>query len=309
MHKQICLTVGTALVAVVATAAGAGGILSPLSGPGARPSAHAMADIPPDYLFLYRQAATDCPGLDWSIPAAIGKVETDHGRSTLPGVQSGANYAGARGPMQFLDSTFAQVTARHPLPESASHIPSPYNPRDAIHAAVTLLCDAGAREGHNLRQAIFAYNHADWYVGKVLSVAQSYRHESRGVPSTATLTAINYAIGQLRLPYVWGGNGPAAGDAGFDCSGLTKAAYAAAGIALPRTAQQQFDAGPRVADPSALAPGDLLFYGRTPNGIHHVGVYIGGGQMIDAPGRGKVIRIGPYRYPGDDYAGATRPAV
>ena len=60
---------------------------------------------------------------------------------------------------------------------------------------------------------------------------------------------------------MWGGNGPANGDVGFDCSGLTSAAYAAAGIALPRTAATQYLAGPHVHPDAALLPGDLLFYG------------------------------------------------
>ncbi|MFF4508919.1 NlpC/P60 family protein [Streptomyces sp. NPDC001401] len=309
MFKHALLAVGAVLLAVVVTAAGAGGMFSALGGQGTGPSAHAVADIPTDYLLLYQQASTTCPGLDWSIPAAIGKVETDHGRSTLPGVHSGANHAGARGPMQFLGPTFDQVIAKHPLPNSASHVPSPYNPRDAIYAAVALLCDAGARNKGDLRHAIFAYNHAKWYVAKVLTVAQSYRRSIPSVSSAAALQAVNYATGQLGLPYVWGGNGPAAGDVGFDCSGLTKEAYASAHIVLPRSAQQQFEAGPRVAGPSALSAGDLVFYGRSPSGIHHVGLYIGDGQMIDAPAPGKTIRIEPYRYPGDDYAGATRPAA
>lgn len=59
------------------------------------PSKSALADIPGNYLALYRAAATTCPRLDWTVLAAIGKIESDHGRSTLPGVHSGANYAGA----------------------------------------------------------------------------------------------------------------------------------------------------------------------------------------------------------------------
>jgi hypothetical protein len=78
--------------------AAAQGLLGALFGAGGSatvPSASATAEIPATYLALYRQAATTCPGLDWSILAAIGKVETDHGRSTLPGVHSGHNGAGA----------------------------------------------------------------------------------------------------------------------------------------------------------------------------------------------------------------------
>ena len=67
----------------------------------APPSAAARADIPSGYLTLYRTAARRCPGLSWSVLAAVGKVESDHGRSYLPGVRSGWNSAGAAGPMQF----------------------------------------------------------------------------------------------------------------------------------------------------------------------------------------------------------------
>ncbi len=62
------------------------------------------------------------------------------------------------------------------------------------------------------------------------------------------MTAIDFACGQRGLPYVWGGNGPDQSDAGFDCSGLTQAAFAAAGVHLPRTAHAQFHAGPNIPD-------------------------------------------------------------
>ncbi len=64
---------------------------------------------------------------------------------------------------------------------------------------------------------------------------------------------------------------------------------------------------PNVPAGQPLLPGDLVFYG-TPGNIHHVGLYIGNGLMIDAPDFGQVVKIEPYRYSGDDYAGATRPA-
>jgi cell wall-associated NlpC family hydrolase len=120
----------------------------------------------------------------------------------------------------------------------------------------------------------------------------------------AARTAIDYARAQIGLPYQWGGNGPP-GDAGFDCSGLTRAAYAAAGIHLPRTAQQQYDAGSRL--PADLAPGagDLVFFGADVNHITHVGLVVASGFMIDAPHAGGVVReeriwAGP--------AGFTRPS-
>lgn len=119
----------------------------------------------------------------------------------------------------------------------------------------------------------------------------------------AALIAINYACEQRGLPYMWGGNGPQ--DGGFDCSGLTTAAYRAAGINLPRTANTQFHAGPRVPDRQPLLPGDLVFYGNPNAEIHHVGLYIGGGLMINAPDFGQVVKI--ELYVRKDYAGATRP--
>ncbi|MFD8497294.1 NlpC/P60 family protein [Amycolatopsis sp. NPDC059657] len=311
--------VGAAALAVILLvplliAAGTSGAISAVLG-GGQPSAAAMADIPADYLALYQEAAGACPGLDWSILAAIGKVETDHGRLRAPGVTSGENFAGAGGPMQFLAGSFAGVLARHQIPPGGVNPPSRYNPHDAINAAAFYLCDNGVNRG-DLRAAIFAYNHADWYVKKVLDQASRYADaatigtgDCNAVAATnaAATAAINYACGQRGLPYVWGGNGPDGGHAGFDCSGLTKAAYAAAGVSLPRTAQTQFNAGPHVPAGQPLLPGDLVFYG-TPARIHHVGLYIGGGSMVDAPDFGQVVKIEPYRYKGDDYAGATRPS-
>jgi cell wall-associated NlpC family hydrolase len=104
--------------------------------------------------------------------------------------------------------------------------------------------------------------------------------------NSVALAAINFACGQRGLPYVWGGNG------GFDCSGLISAAYKAAGIALPRTADSQFRAGPHVPDGQPLLPGDLVFYGTTAH-IHHVGLYIGGGMIIDAPDSGRSCTSSP----------------
>lgn len=125
-------------------------------------------------------------------------------------------------------------------------------------------------------------------------------------PNPTALIAISYACRQLGLPYVWGGDGPSQGDAGFDCSGLTTAAYEAARITLPRTAHTQYAAGPPAAPP--LLPGDLVFYGTAAK-VHHVGLYIGSGLMIHAPTFGEPIQIAPYRWTGDDYLGTTRPAA
>ena len=114
---------------------------------------------------------------------------------------------------------------------------------------------------------------------------------------------VGIAMQYLGTPYVWGGASPG----GFDCSGLTKAAYDAGGIILPRTAHAQFHSGPRVPDGSSLLPGDLVFYG-TPASISHVALYLGNGKMIHAPTFGSPVQIDNYRHPNDTYVGATRPS-
>ncbi|WP_253779878.1 lysozyme family protein [Goodfellowiella coeruleoviolacea] len=101
----------------VLIAAGLSGAVSAVVGGGSQPSALALADIPTHYLTLYRQAATVCPGLDWSVLAPIGKIESDHGRSTLIDVADGTeNHAGAGGPMQFLADSFTATVTRHSVP-------------------------------------------------------------------------------------------------------------------------------------------------------------------------------------------------
>src|SRR3954469_15445004 len=127
-------------------------------------------------------------------------------------------------------------------------------------------------------------------------------------PDTRASAAIRTAMAQIGLPYVWGGDGPSNGDAGFDCSGLTTFSYAAAQVSLPRTAHTQYYKGPHVPQGAALQPGDLVFYG-TPARVHHVGMYLGDGKMVNAPTFGKPVQTAFYRWNGDDYLGATRPAA
>lgn len=129
------------------------------------------------------------------------------------------------------------------------------------------------------------------------------RSQSRAVaavaaPSARAAAAVAYARGALGKPYVWGATGPD----GFDCSGLTQAAWRAAGVALPRTTYTQINVGQRVPR-SRLAPGDLVFFY---SGISHVGLYVGGGRMIHAPRPGAAVRLAPIdQMP---FAGAARPA-
>jgi hypothetical protein len=134
------------------------------------PSELAVADIPADLLAVYQEAAQRTCDMAWTVLAAVGKVETDHGRSRLPGVQSGANVAGARGPMQFLAGTWAA----YGVDGDGDGIRDAYNNLDAIWGAANYLCASGAGDPARLRAAVWAYNHADWYVDKVLAQAAAY---------------------------------------------------------------------------------------------------------------------------------------
>ncbi|ROO89269.1 transglycosylase protein with SLT domain [Actinocorallia herbida] len=114
------------------------------------------------YLDLYKRAATACPGLSWTVLAAIGQVESDHGTNVGP------SSAGALGPMQFMPATW-QSYGTDGDGDGKADIMSPF---DAIPAAAGYLCAAGAQK--DLYKAVFAYNHADWYVQEVLALADAY---------------------------------------------------------------------------------------------------------------------------------------
>jgi len=127
-------------------------------------------------LALYRQAAATCPGLVWNVLAAIGTIESGNGTSNQPGIHAGANAAGAEGPMQFEPATFAEFA--EPVPLGGAEPANPYDPTDSVYAAARLLCANGARNGADLPGAVFAYNHAGWYVVEVLALAGQYQKSS-----------------------------------------------------------------------------------------------------------------------------------
>jgi cell wall-associated NlpC family hydrolase len=121
--------------------------------------------------------------------------------------------------------------------------------------------------------------------------------------SPLAATAISAAAAEVGKPYQYAGNGPDV----FDCSGLTRWAYAAAGIALPRTSREQWSVGPHVAL-ADLQPGDLLFWATditNPATIHHVAIYVGEGWMLQAPHTGELVQFSRIYL--DGYIGATRP--
>jgi Transglycosylase SLT domain len=134
------------------------------------PSAAARADIPPLYLALYRQAGARF-GLDWAVLAGIGRVECDHGRDPAPSctIEGQLNAAGAGGPAQFLVSTWW----RYGISATGQGPPDMWRPADAILSMANYLRAAGAPGDYD--RAIYAYNHAWWYVDEVLSWARRYR--------------------------------------------------------------------------------------------------------------------------------------
>ena len=126
-----------------------------------------------NYLQLFQaSAAKYCPSLSWTVLAAIGQIESGDGRNVGPST------AGALGPMQFLPSTWAEwgIDGFGPAGQ-----PDVMNPFDAVPSAARMLCADGAQAGTQagLRQAIFDYNHADWYVNEVLALAAEYAAEYR----------------------------------------------------------------------------------------------------------------------------------
>lgn len=155
---------------LLAALAGGGFLLGLPAAQAASPSPFALSDIPTDYLDLYRSAAETCQGLSWTVLAAIGSIETNHGRSTLPGVQSGSNEAGAMGPMQFMPATWSA----YGVDGDGDGDRDVYDARDAIPGAANYLCANGAGEPSRLRGAIWNYNHSDQYVQDVLDLAARY---------------------------------------------------------------------------------------------------------------------------------------
>lgn len=194
-------------------------------------------------------------------------------------------------PTQLLDPTYAATAFYTAL----------LNVPNWQHLPIT---DAAQQVQHSATPRAYA-QHEALATAVVTAVAGGACPTGAGGPAAGQ--AVAYALAQVGLPYVWGGNGPAQGNAGFDCSGLVVAAYAAAGIRLPRTAQAQYDTGPLLPPGTPLRAGDLLFFG-TPTNVHHVGIYTAAPhQMVDAAHTGTLIRVEDYTtWP--DLLAASRPA-
>ncbi|MEW2471090.1 C40 family peptidase [Streptomyces sp. NPDC046994] len=220
----------------------------------------------------------------------------------------------AVGPFQVLPSTWQSIGKD----ANGDRTADPHNADDAALGAAIYLCGGGRNltQRTQLKAAILQYNHSSTYVANVLGWIDQYTSGASGPDlknlSGKTRTVIEAALSQRGMPYSWGG-GSAGGRSygiccspggksgasikGFDCSGLTQYAYAKVGISLPRLAADQAGVGQRIPasrGPSALKPGDLVFYATAPGHdatIYHVGIYLSGGQMINAARPGTVVRL------------------
>ena len=170
-----CAAIGCAIPLVcLLVIFGAVGVLTgnwaALAAPKVPASPPAVADIPTDYLVLYQESAARF-GLDWPVLAAVGRVETNHGRN-----RNGCdpNYAGARGPMQFLEPTFVHAAKLAGISD-----PDICDPVDAIPAAAAYLKSNGAPV--DWQRALYRYNPADWYPPLVLGWAERYGYGARVV--------------------------------------------------------------------------------------------------------------------------------
>jgi cell wall-associated NlpC family hydrolase len=208
--------------------------------------------------------------------------------------------------------------------EDGDGIASVYKPADAIAGAAKYLVAHGVQQ--NPASAIFAYNHADWYVQEVLSWASTYAaggftvaevnqagNVAAGTAATGTGgmsctqdgqlasfvapnaivgQAVDYAEAQLGKPYLWGATGPDA----FDCSGLVMMAYRAAGVDIARTSEKQWKTLPHVPK-NKVVPGDLVFFAGsdgTPAAPGHVGLVISNNTMIEAYATGTPVRVATF---------------
>ena len=142
------------------------------TGPTGGPESADARDIPSNYLALYHKAEDDY-GVPWNVLAGIGTIETNHGRSTLAGVHSGANFAGAAGPMQIgIAGAAGNTWGAYGADGNDDGKKDVYDPEDAIPAAAKYLVAGGAPE--DLHRAILSYNHAEWYVAEVMAWARKY---------------------------------------------------------------------------------------------------------------------------------------
>jgi cell wall-associated NlpC family hydrolase len=276
----------------------------------------AKGAVPAAYQPVVQKWGDLCPALNPALLAA--QLYQESGWN--PRAQSGAD---AQGIAQFIPGTWAT----HGVDGNGDGKADVWDPQDAIPSAASYDCELASYvkdvPGDVTDNMLASYNAGAYavikaggippyaetqnYVKIIRSLEKSFAAPvGRVAPSQQAAAAIYYAQQQLGKKYLWGGEGRADQGGRFDCSGLTQASYASVGISLPRVANDQWNAGPHPTR-SELLPGDLVFFAydlNDPRSIHHVGIYVGGGYMIDAPHTGAVIRFDPID--SADYIGATR---
>ncbi|SDP23432.1 C40 family peptidase [Actinacidiphila guanduensis] len=312
----VSITVGLCFSFIALLVVGTFSAAAGLAGGSGREVTLAKGAVPEEYAALVLKWGDLCAALNPAVLAAQLYQESGwnaHAQSP----------AEAQGIAQFIPSTWAT----HGIDGNGDGKADVWDPQDAIPSAATYDCELADYvkdvPGDTTDNMLASYNAGAYaviqaggippyaetqhYVKSIRTLAESFAAPvSRLAPSEQAAGAINYAQSKLGTKYLWGGEGTAAQGGRFDCSGLTQAAYRSVGITLPRVANDQWNAGPHPSR-AELLPGDLVFFAydlNDPRSIHHVGIYVGGGYMIDAPHTGAVIRFD--RIDSADYIGATR---
>lgn len=296
---------GCLALCLAAAAGGCSGQPSPIGG-GLAPGA-----VPAAYVSWVGEAGAICQAIPPAVVAAQIQTESDwNPRAVSP--------AGAEGLAQFLPSTWA-LYGYDADGQGAADI---WDPADAIVSMGRYDCAlaqdlsagqaSGALQGDLTSLALAAYNAGEGavrqfggvppyvetqaYVARIEQLAAGYALAPPASAGGAGAAIVAAAEKELGVPYVYGGGGPTGPTyGGFDCSGLTQyAVYQATGgrVLLPRTSQGQRTAGVEV--PRAdMQPGDLIIFDvpTDPAPWGHVGIYVGGGDMVDAPEPGTPVRV------------------
>jgi cell wall-associated NlpC family hydrolase len=170
----------------------------------------------------------------------------------------------------------------------------------AVLVVVTVLAWLAAPQAHRLRPVVDQLRRGDLPAVRLprLPAAPQLRPPAAGGDGGRAARAVAFALAQRGKPYQWGAQGPDA----YDCSGLTWAAWRAAGVTIPRTAAGQLAGLPTVR--GQLRPGDLVIYRSQGPSRRHVAIVVDGGRMVEALRAGVPVRVAGLR---DGFLGATRP--
>ncbi|GAA2903732.1 bifunctional lytic transglycosylase/C40 family peptidase [Streptomyces mexicanus] len=294
-------------IALLTTFGGADSASAQETGPGGGLAAD--APVPGWVRALIAKHAEQCPQITASLLAAQLYVESRFDPTAV-------SDKGARGMAQFTPETWS----RYGLDGDGDGVESAFDAADAIAAQAHYDCvlaqEVKGVPGDSTENMLAAYNagagaviefggvppypETRGYVKAIRELAAKWAAVVDSVlpAGQGAARAVSAAKTALGTWYRWGGScsPPYTGQNGCDCSSLTKMAWAAAGVNLPRVTYDQVHAGTAVNSVSQLRPGDLLFSIPGPSGPEHVGMYIGDGEVIEAPHTGARVRITPLSY-------------